>query len=656
MLPRSVVTAVLVGLATAGQAAAQTRVELVVESSGSMWQRLADQSFHFAAVRQAILALVDRLPEADPSLEVGLRLAGGRFDLTLPAACAPTPAEVPLAPVDRARLREALLAIRPQGEAPLATVIEAAAAELGGAGERRLVVVITDGWDSCGGDLDGALERLAGGNGSVELRVVGVGLDERLVERYLAHAPVANGRDYAGLVAALDCALDGIVATPAPAELEVVVEVERWGGPVDDALIELVDPLSSVVQPMRFEDGAYRARVAAGVYALLVEDAVERRQTWVDLHVVAGGDNRFVVELVAPEEVRLEVVPMPAPAGSEVSVLFDAAPLGEGFVSAVPAGVPDQLYGELESVDGGSGQVSLGTADGALSFEARYYLRQPSGVGRVVGRASFVTRQTAATVEAGGVVYTERPFPVAWQGPDNACDHVALVAGDGTDDERLSWARVENGSPLELVAPQEPGSYELRYLSGVSGRWVARLALEIREPEATLEGPTEVPAASRFEVRWTGPDAAGDHVLVVGAGAPTGRYLSFAYTAGGNPLALQAPAEPGDYEVRYASGEKDRVLWTIPLTVTAIPVRLEAPLAVSAGARFSVRWSGPARPGDFLTVVPRSAPPRVFSDWGYTNEGNPLSLAAPEKPGEYEVRYVSGEDKKVLATVPVVVK
>jgi Ca-activated chloride channel family protein len=607
------------------------------------------------AIRQALVNLVDRLPEDDPGLEVGLRLVGGRFNPTYPAACDPVPAAVPAGVVNRQVLRTALAGIRARGEAPLAAAIEAAAADAASTGERGVVVVITDGWDSCGGDLEGVLEHLAADD-QVELRVVGIGLNERLQSRYLTHVEVANCRDYGGLVEALACVLDGVVSLAEPAQLEVTVEVRRLGIPVDDALVELVDPMSSAAQPLVLVDDAYHAQVTAGAWALQVDDAAEGVQTWVDLHVMAGEENRFTVELVAPGEAGLEVVPVPARAGSEVSVLYADAPPGDGFVSALSSDFGERVYGAAEPVVGGWGQLNLGMPDGSLECEARYYLREPSGLARVVGRAGFLIQRIMASLEVPDVVYTERPFEVSWQGPDNACDHLALILKGASDDERVTWVRVADGSPLEMIAPLEEGDYELRYLSGVSGRTVARVPLPIKEPEATLEGPAEVVAGSRFEVAWTGPDAAGDHVLVTTVEAPVGSYLSFIYTTAGNPLTLAAPTEAGDYEVRYASGERDRVLWTIPLKVTAIPISVQTPAVVTVGTRFEVRWTGPDRPGDFLTVVPHRAPPKAFLSWAYTSEGNPVSLPAPDDPGEYEVRYVSGTDQSILATAPVVVK
>ena len=75
--------------------------------------------------------------------------------------------------------------------------------------------------------------------------------------------------------------------------------------------------------------------------------------------------------------------------------------------------------------------------------------------------------------------------------------------------------------------------------------------------------------------------------------------------------------------------------------------------AVDAGAEFSVKWSGPNRASDFITITNPDAPARGYTSYAYTGNGNPLKLTAPVKAGDYEVRYVLGRPYKVLARTPI---
>jgi len=74
---------------------------------------------------------------------------------------------------------------------------------------------------------------------------------------------------------------------------------------------------------------------------------------------------------------------------------------------------------------------------------------------------------------------------------------------------------------------------------------------------------------------------------------------------------------------------------------------------VSAGTEFLVKWEGPNRKSDFITITQPHAPARGYTSYAYTNNGNPLKLTAPTSAGDYEVRYVLSHPYKVLARTPI---
>jgi hypothetical protein len=87
---------------------------------------------------------------------------------------------------------------------------------------------------------------------------------------------------------------------------------------------------------------------------------------------------------------------------------------------------------------------------------------------------------------------------------------------------------------------------------------------------------------------------------------------------------------------------------------TAIDVT--PPVKAAAGSTVTVKWSGPNGPGDFVTVVREGARPFDYLDYQQTSNGrtpvNPVSIVLPAEPGAYEIRYVQGTPRMVLATVP----
>ncbi len=95
--------------------------------------------------------------------------------------------------------------------------------------------------------------------------------------------------------------------------------------------------------------------------------------------------------------------------------------------------------------------------------------------------------------------------------------------------------------------------------------------------------------------------------------------------------------------------------------VSAQDVILEATPAKSApaGSTVTVKWKGPNGPGDYITVVSTGSAANAYLDYKPTSDGrapvNPVALVLPAKPGAYEIRYVLGNPRRVLASVPFVV-
>jgi Ca-activated chloride channel family protein len=164
-----------------------------------------------------------------------------------------------------------------------------------------------------------------------------------------------------------------------------------------------------------------------------------------------------------------------------------------------------------------------------------------------------------------------------------------------------------------------------------------------------------VDAGTRFEVRWSGPTQPEDWVALAAIDSPATSYISYFNTSGDPPGQLVAPVEEGEYEIRYVdSGE---IVVTGRIRVLPLEVTLEAPEAVEAGDDFEVTWIGPDGPGDYVTIVAAGSPPGAFLDYGYTTEGSPLTLTAPEEPGDYEIRYATERESGLtLATIPIEVR
>ena len=64
--------AVLIFMMTALSDAQETHVELILDASGSMWNKLYDGTYRIVAAKDVLANFVNALPN-DPNLNVGLR-------------------------------------------------------------------------------------------------------------------------------------------------------------------------------------------------------------------------------------------------------------------------------------------------------------------------------------------------------------------------------------------------------------------------------------------------------------------------------------------------------------------------------------------------------------------------------------------------------
>ncbi|MFU8888766.1 MAG: VWA domain-containing protein [Trueperaceae bacterium] len=654
-----VATALLVhaGAITWAQGA-PTHVLLVLDASGSMFNRLADGQYRITAAKDAVAGFVSRLP-ATPDLHVGLRVYGARVAALDDTACEDSELVVPVAGFDREGLLGAVRGTQAKGATPIAYSLELALDDLRDATGRAIVILVTDGIESCGGDVRAAAERLAAAGFELDLRIIGFDLDDLAIRSFEGLGTFENARSVEELAAALGRAVD---VAPVAAELPVTVTLTRRGEPASDgATVAFVDPVSG--DATRFAAGAggeFVATLPPGSYRAELADAFAASPLVVSGLVVAPeADNAFAFELEPATEVTVEVEPLDPVAGSTVTARFAGAPSGErsGWLAVAPADAGDEVYLDWSYTSSASGSVELRVPDEPGTLEVRYHLVLPEGGSRVIGRSpAFTSREATATLEAPAEIGAGSQFAVEWTGPDNDRDYLTIVPAGAREGSYDSYQYTRGGSPVTLTAPDAPGAYEVRYVTGQGGRTLASAPVTVTAVGATVSGPPEVPAGSEFAVDWTGPDNDRDYLTIVEAGAREGAYTSYEYTRRGSPVTLSAPANPGAYELRYVTGRGGNTLASAPITVTAVSASLAAPASVGAGERFEVTWDGPDNPRDYVTIVEAGAREGAYRSYAYTRNGSPATLTAPNEPGAYEVRYVTGTGNRTLASVAISVR
>ena len=92
---------------------------------------------------------------------------------------------------------------------------------------------------------------------------------------------------------------------------------------------------------------------------------------------------------------------------------------------------------------------------------------------------------------------------------------------------------------------------------------------------------------------------------------------------------------------------------TIPLELDLEASVTVTPASGAAGSKVSVAWTGPNRSGDYVTIVKPGADANDYMSYDETAHANPVSITLPNEPGDYEMRYVLGTPRRVLASTPV---
>ena len=263
--------------------------------------------------------------------------------------------------------------------------------------------------------------------------------------------------------------------------------------------------------------------------------------------------------------------------------------------------------------------------------------------------APLVEDPGAATLEAPPQVTVGDRFSVRWQGPGSKDDHICLATPKKDDTLCLDHAYIEQGNPLQLAARAKPGQYELRYVHAHSNAIIGRRPIAIVAAQAEVQAPKTADAASPVQVSWKGPGHESDYIAIAAADQQEHSYHTYAYTAEGNPLKVQAPSAPGTYEIRYVLGTGDMVLAKTLIEIRPVTAKVTAQQSVDAAAPLAVQWQGPGNENDYISIAGEDEESGDYLAYAYVGEGNTVQLTAPSKPGNYEVRYVLGQDDVVLA-------
>jgi len=337
--------------------------------------------------------------------------------------------------------------------------------------------------------------------------------------------------------------------------------------------------------------------------------------------------------------------PGTAVAGSRITVTWTPTVTPQDYVTIVPQGAEEGDYGPYATVRDADSATLTAPGDAGL-YEIRYVHDESD---RILGADPLELSEPRVALTGPDTVHTGADFPVGWQPAINGEDYVTVVPTGAEAGAYGDYVTVRDDTEGTLTAPADPGLYELRYVLNVNDATVTARAIEVTEPEVTLEAPDTALTGEAFSVSWTGAVDNRDFVTIVPVGTPEGENGNYALVRDHDSETLKAPAETGMYEVRYVLREGKRTLATAMIEVTEPEVTLKAPDAIRAGDRLKVSWTGAVDGRDYVTIVPVGTPDETSGDYVLVRNDTSSGFEAPGEPGLYELRYVLREGKRVLA-------
>lgn len=154
----------------------KTRILFLLDGSGSMMGQWVDGKSRIDVAKEILTRLVDSL-RSNPDLELALRVYGHRY-VRQSNNCQDTKLEVPFAMRNHDAIINKLKEIVPKGVTPITYAMEQAANDFPSAhGYRNILILITDGIESCGGDPCATSVALQSKGVFLRPFIIGLGLE-----------------------------------------------------------------------------------------------------------------------------------------------------------------------------------------------------------------------------------------------------------------------------------------------------------------------------------------------------------------------------------------------------------------------------------------------------------------------------------------------
>ncbi len=242
---------VVVGTDSKGSTTVEkTYIEFIFDSSFSMNQKVDGKKSRMDIAKEVMKELIQDLKDS-PELEIALRVYGS--ELPEKSSCEDSGLLQPFGPVNQVRssILNIVDALRPEGMTPIGYSLTEAAKDFPKGG-RNIIVLLTDGEESCGADPCAISRKLQEDGFILKPYIVGFALSAQAEDKVRCIGNYFSANDRESLSNALNSIMTEVVSP-------TFVEIQAWAGGKDvtsKTTIEILDSFGNIVEFERREKGS----------------------------------------------------------------------------------------------------------------------------------------------------------------------------------------------------------------------------------------------------------------------------------------------------------------------------------------------------------------------------------------------------------------
>ena len=89
-------------------------------------------------------------------------------------------------------------------------------------------------------------------------------------------------------------------------------------------------------------------------------------------------------------------------------------------------------------------------------------------------------KAVTAKVSPPDTAQADTEFEVPWEGPGYQSDYIAIARPDQKAGSQVGYTHTRTGNPVKILAPKEPGTYEVRYILGEGSKILDKATISVK--------------------------------------------------------------------------------------------------------------------------------------------------------------------------------